>query len=256
MVAAPAGLKKAEALLDAQKTRGELDALLPRQFHSLQKGRGTTYVESISKDGEMSEVFLAQNNTEGGEAQQLVVILADRGFQKKNDPEKAGYLVLDKGYRIQGVPGQADYQITEFSEHGIKLSKPRPYKRVAKADTLPTGELMNSDQLRHQAAVHWRLSVPLLVLIISLLAVPLSKTNPRQGRFAKMFPAMLAYVVYLVALNAARGGLEDGKIPIQLGLWPVHGVFLMAALGLLGWPIFQQHRKQQREKLKTSEGER
>ena len=240
MVAAPAGLKKAEALLDAQKARGELDALLPRQFHTLQRGRGTTYVEEVDNNGEMSEVFLAQNNPEGNEAQQLVVVIAERGFQKKSDPEKPGYLVLENGYRIQGVPGEADYQITEFAEHGIKLNKPRVYKRAPKADTLSTPELIASDNLKHQAAVHWRLSVPLLVLIVSLMAIPLSKTNPRQGRFAKMFPAMLAYVIYLVALNAARGALEDGKMPIQIGLWPVHMIFLLMALGLLGWPVFKQ----------------
>ncbi|MCB1668781.1 MAG: LPS export ABC transporter permease LptF [Porticoccaceae bacterium] len=246
LFAAPAGLSKSEALWDTQRARGELDSLLPRQFHALQQGRGTTYVESIDKRGEMSQVFLAQNNAGNGETQQLVVVLAESGFQKRSSLDEAGYLVLRNGYRVQGIPGQADYQITQFAEHGLRLDKPRLYKRAPKVDTLHTLELIGSDSVEHQAAFHWRMSVPFLVLVVSLLAVPLSKTNPRQGRFAKMFPAILAYVIYVVLLKAARGALEEGKMPIELGLWPVHCLFLLIGLGALSWPILKQRSSQKR----------
>ena len=243
LVAAPAGLRKAETLLDAQKNRGELDALLPRQFHALSKGRGTMYVESLSDSGEMSDVFLAQNSDDSAQSQ-LVVVLSDTARQQKGVESQAGYLVLGNGYRIQGVPGQADYQLTEFSEHGIRLSKPRIRQRAPKVDTLVTPALMQSERLEYQAAFHWRISVPVLVLVVSLMAIPLSKTNPRQGRFAKMFPAMLAYIIYLVLLNAARGMLEEGALPSVLGLWPVHLLFLLFALSVMSWPALQRKRNQ------------
>ena len=128
----------------------------------------------------------------------------------------------------------------------MRLDKPRLYKRAPKVDTLHTLELIGSDSVEHQAAFHWRMSVPFLVLVVSLLAVPLSKTNPRQGRFAKMFPAILAYVIYVVLLKAARGALEEGKMPIELGLWPVHCLFLLIGLGALSWPILKQRSSQKR----------
>jgi lipopolysaccharide export system permease protein len=77
-----------------------------------------------------------------------------------------------------------------------------------------------------------------------LLAIPLSKTNPRQGRFARMLPAVLLYVIYLVILNAARGAVEDGKISSSLGLWWVHALFLFIALTLLFLPVVRQRLKQ------------
>jgi lipopolysaccharide export system permease protein len=36
-------------------------------------------------------------------------------------------------------------------------------------------------------------------------------------------------------LVAARGALDKGKIPEQLGLWGVHGLFLGLGLLLLYW---------------------
>jgi len=255
MVVSPAGLQKAEILLDAQKARGELDALLPRQFHSLQRGQGTFYVEAIDENGAMSEVFMAENNPDGEENRRLVVVLADSGYQQKGGLNEDSYLVLNNGYRIQGIPGQADYLITEFAEHGIRLKKRKVRKPAPEADTLSIKELLQSSDVEYRAALHWRLSVPLLVLIVSLMAVPLSKTDPRGGRFSKMFPAMLIYIIYLVMLSAARSALEEGELPIQLGLWPVHTVFLLMAVGLLAWPILQQKRVRQKRAQKKKEME-
>ncbi len=240
----PTGLRKAEALLTAQKERGELDDMAATHFYTLQGGKAVTYAEEVSDEGEMRDVFLAENNPDAAEGRQLVLVVAEKGRQHRSDPDEPGYLVLENGYRIQGVPGQADYQITQFEEYGQRLSKPKKQRRRDKADTLTTGELMASDKMAHVAALQWRFSVPVLVLVVTLMAIPLSKTNPRQGRFARMLPAVLLYIVYLVMLNGARGAVEDGKLHSLLGLWGVHLLFLLIALMLLVWPIIIQQLKQ------------
>ena len=43
----------------------------------------------------------------------------------------------------------------------------------------------------------WKISLPLLTLIISLIAIPLSRLRPRQGRYQKVLPALLIFVGYL-----------------------------------------------------------
>ena len=65
--------------------------------------------------------------------------------------------------------------------------------------------------------------------------MPLSRVNPRQGRFLKLLPAILLYMAYLTLLIAARGALDKGRIPMSLGLWWVHGIFLAIGLLLLYW---------------------
>jgi lipopolysaccharide export system permease protein len=242
----PSGLRKAEALLSAQKERGELDGMVGSHFYPLQGGKGVTYAEEVSEKGIMKDVFLAENNPDAEDGKQLVLVVAETGRQHRSNPESPAYLVLEKGYRIQGVPGHADYQITQFEEYGQRLTKPKKQGRREKADTLSTGELLVSNKPAHVAALQWRFSVPILVLVMTLIAIPLSKTDPRQGRFAKMLPAVLLYVVYLVMLNSARGALEDSKVTSGLGLWWVHVLFLIIALLLLFLPTIKQRIKQRK----------
>ncbi len=56
-----------------------------------------------------------------------------------------------------------------------------------------------------------------------------------NGRFAKILPAVVLYILYLVGLNAARGGVEAGDISPFFGLWWVHLVFLIIGLALMAW---------------------
>ena len=73
-----------------------------------------------------------------------------------------------------------------------------------------------------------------MLLIIVVLAVPLSRTDPRQGRFARLLPAIMLYFAYLLSLNAARGSIESGDISSDITLLPVHLVFLLMGLVLAG----------------------
>ena len=91
---------------------------------------------------------------------------------------------------------------------------------------MTTQALLDSDDLELQATLQWRLSIPLLVIVVTLLAVPLSRTNNRQGRFGKLLPAIVLYFTYLVSLNAMRGAIESGSVPVSVTMLPVHFVYL------------------------------
>jgi lipopolysaccharide export system permease protein len=132
-------------------------------------------------------------------------------------------------------PGQADYRAIQYDTYGVLLPKPAVSDEISERVAVPTRELIGSDNPRFQSELQWRLSLPLLVFVVTLLAVPLSRVNPRQGRFLKLLPAILLYMVYLSMLIAARGALDKGKIPLQLGLWWVHGLFALIGFVLLYW---------------------
>jgi lipopolysaccharide export system permease protein len=42
-------------------------------------------------------------------------------------------------------------------------------------------------------------------------------------------------MAYLTILIAARSALEKGKTPALMGLWWVHGIFLLIGLALVYW---------------------
>ena len=178
----------------------------------------------------MAATIEATETSEGS----LVLVVADSGRQTKASRDSdERYLTLEKGYRVEGIPGRYDYQITYFDEYGTRLAPPEELSEDTATDAMTTQALINSSKVEHQVALQWRFSIPVMMFIVTLLAVPLSRINPRSGRFARILPAVLLYFSYLVSLNTLRGAIEGGSLPIGMTLIPVHLVFLLLALVLI-----------------------
>lgn len=230
----PLGIQKAETIFAAQEQKSELDRLTPKNFYPLRGGKGVTYVDSVGDNGELQDVFLSVTTGEAeSEDSSLVVVIAGEGNQHITEDGSERFLVFKKGYRFEGVPGQANYQMTFFEEYGTRLEPPDKLSEDTETDAMPTTALIGSAELAHQVALQWRFSIPVMVIVVALLAVPLSRINPRSGRFVRILPTVVLYFVYLVALNAMRVNIEVGNIPVSLTLLPVHLIFLLLALSLL-----------------------
>lgn len=227
----PTGVKKAEAIFAVQEQKSELDRVTEKQFYSLRGGKGVTWVDSVSEDRRLENVFMSATleATESSNGS-LVLVIADRGMQSTAMDTEERYLTLEQGYRVEGVPGRYDYQITYFEEFGTRLAPPEELSEDTATDAMSTQALMNSSEIEHRVALQWRFSIPIMMLVVTLLAVPLSRVDPRSGRFARILPAVLLYFVYLVSLNSVRGAIESGSLPIGITLIPVHIVFLLIAL--------------------------
>ena len=72
-----------------------------------------------------------------------------------------------------------------------------------------------------------------MALVLMLIAVPLARLRPRQGRFGKIGLAVLVYFIYYYLMVAARSWVESGSVPSFIGLWWVHVVAIAFALLLL-----------------------
>lgn len=170
--------------------------------------------------------------------------IASYQIDRENDSE---YLIFTDGQTSMGQPGDADYTMTEFKRQGVlrpktELAEPRLQRR---SKTLK--QLLASDDLVDLAEVQWRISIPLAALLLALLAVPLSYTSPREGRFGKIAIAILIYIPYANLLVLARKWIANGSISPWVGLWPVHIAVLALVVYLLikrvGWDWFSTGRK-------------
>ena len=233
----PQGIAAMELLLNQQEALTEFDTLVPGRFQSMRDGSRVTYVEELSDDrSQLSRVFITEKRAAGAgkEDRGITVLVANSGRQEIQ-PDGGRYLILQDGYRYDGKPGQADYRVIRYDTYGVLLPKPAASGEISEREAIPTRQLIDSDVQKYKSELQWRLSIPVLVFVVTLLAVPLSKVNPRQGRFLKLLPAVLLYMAYLALLVAARGALDKGNIPTALGLWWVHGLFLLIGLCLLYW---------------------
>jgi len=245
---APLGVAQVQQIIAQQDTLTEFDTLVPGRFQMLRDGSRVTYTEQLSDDRvKLGGVFISEKrfNQDKTKDRAPSVLVAEKGHQEiQADGNR--YLVLENGYRYDGNPGQADYRAIKYDTYGVLLPKPEVAEEVTEREAIPTLDLFGKTDLRERAELQWRLSLPILVFVVTLLAVPLSRVNPRQGRFLKLLPAILLYMAYLTMLISVRGALEKGKLPIALGMWWVHGLFLLIGLGLMYWEPLRLKRAARR----------
>ncbi len=225
---APWGVAQAKQIFAQQQARSELELLTPGRFQSQSRGEQVTYAQGLdATDGSLQGVFIAQRNDAG----QPVLLYAERA-QRQILPQQGRFLVLENGYRYDGNPGEASYSETRFGGYGVRLPEPAAALEIREADAKPTAELWRSDDTKLRTHLHWRLSLPVLAFIVTLIAVPMSRTNPRQGRYSKLIPSIIIYLIYVTLLMATRSAAEDGDLGIWV-LWAIHAVFLLLAVNLI-----------------------
>jgi len=152
-------------------------------------------------------------------------------------PDKSGdgkWLVMQNGRQYSGRPGDADMEIVNFKEYGFLMNLSKTSSGEPKGRAIPLRDLWDSDRLQYQAELQWRLSLPIMTVLLVLLAVPLSSTSPRGGKYAGMIPGVLLYLLFSNLFNIAYGWIERGQIASWLGMSWIYGVILLLAF-LLYW---------------------
>ncbi|MCW8408650.1 LPS export ABC transporter permease LptF [Legionella sp. PATHC035] len=212
-----------------------VQTIMPGRFHAINEGQEVFYVQSMSRDHTKAEqVFLAKRSSVNDQIR-WDILWADQAFAETDAKTGEDYIILQKGKEYQGIPGQADYQVAEFGEYKARL--PHPVVNISQdLRTMSTTSLLpfNNEDPAKAAELQWRLSVPIMVFTLTLIAVPLSRINPRSGKYAKLFPAIIIYILYANLLFVARDAMVSGKTPQWLGLWWVHLIVVAFGLFLIG----------------------
>lgn len=224
-------------------SRYEVGGILPGVFNEVRYGKGSYYVENIDRNtANLSNIFVSteQVDREG-------VLVAESGYQQTDTETGDQLLVLRNGTRYEGVPGQADYRIMQFETYMLRL-EPAPVRDPQiRFEALTTFQLLdknNAIHVRgaatvprwyHGAAAEWhaRLSKPVMLFLLTLLALVFSYTHPRRSRYGGLFVAVLVYFLYTNLLGVGDAMLKQGRVPAALGLWWVHGLFLALSVYLL-----------------------
>lgn len=212
-------------LLREQQERTGFEAIPTGQFTRL--GDQAVYVDAVSPDRQTLErVLIAQS-----ESGQDILAVARIGYQQVSEATQSRFLVLEQGqrYALPGVDLTAD--VLQFERYVARVGVYTPPTVAEQVLTLSTPALLASDALQSRVELQWRLGLPLMVLVMVLIALPLTRVNPRQGRFVTILPVLLLQLLFLGALMSAQGFINKGQWPLWPGLWAIHLAFLL--LGLL-----------------------
>jgi lipopolysaccharide export system permease protein len=231
------------------KKRGELTAngnqfiiqsIVPCQFHVSSDGNQIIYVGSVSRDrNTLNDIFIGQYSPPSGDSPASWEVSFSKTatqVMENNYP----YLKAESGYAYSGNPGNLDYKVISYDAYEARLMAPKTTTKYHRLDGTSSLELFQGrEDVMKLSELEWRISLTIQILILTLLAVPLSKVNPRQGKYAKFLPALAFYTLYAVLLSLARVLLENKHVPMSIGLWWVHGVMLLIALSLY-FPIIKR----------------
>ncbi|MCC7515871.1 MAG: LPS export ABC transporter permease LptF [Pseudomonadales bacterium] len=238
----PAGFQRAEGMLNDEKKRSELEMVEPGKFLELRARRGVIYTGKISDDHRtMDDIFIVEQHIDG----EWTVVKAARGEQNYDEETDARYTSLYDGVRYSLRPGLAEGERLRFAglKQRMKTSQATYDSRALKEDTLSMPYVLKeiaAPSLQDPkwrstliATLQWRFSLIVLVPLVAMLAVAMSRTTPRQGRYFKLLPAMLLYFAYMTALDVLRRKVGEGDIATEPGLLIAHLLFLVIALLLL-----------------------
>ncbi|MDH3646180.1 MAG: LPS export ABC transporter permease LptF [Gammaproteobacteria bacterium] len=215
---------KAHVITEVSKQQAGLGALEAGRFRS--DSGVVFYAEGTNDQGMLLNVFLQRRRGD-----QIELAVSETGEIRKDADETM--IILRNGRRYEGVPGTLGFRIVQFAEHGIPVMSRDGPARVPDREATPTLQLLKSRARADAAELHWRLSAPISAMLLGFLAVPLARTRPRQGRYGRLGIGIAIYLVYANLLGAAQIWIQQGVLSPRVGMWPVHGIMVVAASFLL-----------------------
>jgi lipopolysaccharide export system permease protein len=220
----------AHVIVSENKDVHEFDRIRAGQFNQSEGGTYVFFMESISDDK------LALDNVIIGQSTPNMMVLetAKSGRQQTDEVTGDLFLVVGPGERTELESGTKNAKIIQFEQHGILIGKngasaPHRIRRLERSPVF----LWHSTGLKDKVELSWRISIPFVLIVLALLAVPLSYIAPRKGQFGKIGYALLVYIAYFNLMAFGRTLLEQGNIPLVLNFWWVHLVFIGLTIMLL-----------------------
>lgn len=212
------------------KKEASLSLIEPGRFRRF--GEHGVIFAAEGKGESLKQVFI-RDAVDG----QDTIMLAKEGtmFARPETAERG--VVLRNGTRYESSPGDGELMTMTFDEARVSVYMAPETVRLKSSKVLPTSTLIGSSNPKHVAELHWRLSMPIAVLMFVFIAIPLSKTPPRKGIYGRLLTGILVYVIYSQLLGMGKKWLAKGKIPPDLGLWWVH-LILLTLLCYLWWREF------------------
>ena len=213
--------------------REDIARVSPGKFQESSSSNRVFFVEGVAGDATKVRNIFVSSVANG----KTSVVVAKEGTVEVA-PNGDKFLVMHQGRRYDGVPTQSDFQLMEFDRYGVLVaSKSTAMVGDTSARALSTGELLRTRNNFNDGELLWRVSLPLMGILLMLLAIPLGFVNPRGGRSANLLIALFLFVFYSNMLSYAQATVVQSRSSLILAWWPVHLVALMVVVIFFAWRL-------------------
>ncbi|KGQ31535.1 lipopolysaccharide ABC transporter permease [Gallibacterium genomosp. 2] len=222
----PWALKKQVEVVENAKANPSASAITPGQFISSNNGNFVLFVDKV-KGNQLSDIYLFQTK-QVGKVKPSVIVAEQGSFSTAEDGSQT--LTLKNGERFEGSAVLPEFRITQFQDYLAFLAFNAAKTEENDLDMQDSNALLRSNSANAKAEFQWRISLFLAVPLMMLLAIPLSKVNPRQGRFAKIIPALLLYLIYFLLQSSLKTAGINGKIESHYWMILINILFLLLGI--------------------------
>ncbi len=227
----PASIRMADRLAIESEFRPNISGMLAGRFIEAKHGNFVVYAEEINTEQRTLRSVFVSTREKGVTAIETAI----EARQYTDTETGHEWLELRDGHRFEGVAGSGEYKILSFEKHSMRIPALEGIRHKLDQESRPTSVLWGSQEAADQAELQWRLSAPIAATLLTLLALPLSHTAQRGGRFAKLTIAVLIYIVYANFMILSVSLTESGDLPTWIGVWWVHLLMILLTVGLIAW---------------------
>jgi lipopolysaccharide export system permease protein len=208
-------------------------------FYETEDGARVIYAEEVDHQRDEAErVFI---RTERGDA--LQVIYARQANQTVDLSSGQQILVFTDGYLYEFSRTGKEGRVIQFEQSAMPLEPKEALHHKYRIKAASTGALARSDNRKEIAEFQWRLSTPLATILLALMGVPLSRSSPNRGKYAKITTAVVIFAIYYNLSALTKKWVERGIIDTIPGIWWIQLLLAGLLLVLLWQPTMMFRRR-------------
>lgn len=227
LVLSPWALSMADEFKRRLDSRDDVSHAQPGAFRESKQADRVFFLEGVDTENKRVGNIFVRSIQHGREG----TMVAKEGYQETAENGDR-FLVLLNGTRYEGIPGQADFRIAHFERYAMRIEPAELRQSQPGVKTLATWQLIRDPNSWNMAELEWRIGLPVSALIMALLAIPLSRVDPRSGRSFNLIVAFVIYIFYNNMISVTNSWVGQGKLDALTGLWALHAFMFAVLLAL------------------------
>jgi lipopolysaccharide export system permease protein len=125
-------------------------------------------------------------------------------------------------------------RVSEFAEYSNRISADHPAMRDDAPRLQSSLALLRTASPPSLAELSWRLGLLLAAVNCVLIALAVTRVNPRVGRSAGLVFSLFAFATYYNLIGLGQSWIEQGRVGAAAFMLGLHGIAL-AALAWMAW---------------------
>ncbi|MDX2502498.1 MAG: LPS export ABC transporter permease LptF [Deltaproteobacteria bacterium] len=212
------------------KANFDLTRMKGGTFYEISDGKRVIFAEKVNQLEDKAKRVFIRTERDG----ELQVIYARKANQIQEPTTGKEIIVFTDGHLYEFSRQGEKGRIIQFEKSAMPLDSNGKIKLKYRIKAAPTGSLAFSDDSEEIAELQWRLSTPLATILLALIGVPLSRSSPRRGKYAKVMTAVVIFAFYYNLSAIIKKWVEKGVLDTLPGSCWVQ-LLLAGLLLLLLW---------------------